>query len=91
VALSVGVPCGTASRVYPTPSGLNRHVRLRGIVPFGVRTFLPQLALEAILRPSKIAGIYTEPKRPGKPGTYGAERPKRARVGRLHRGFLYHA
>src|SRR5215470_2369691 len=28
---------------------------LRGIAPFGVRTFLPRLAPGAILRPSKIA------------------------------------
>ena len=29
---------------------------LRGIAPFGVRTFLPRLAPEAILRPSKTSG-----------------------------------
>jgi len=29
--------------------------KLRGIAPCGVRTFLPELAPEAILRPSKIA------------------------------------
>jgi hypothetical protein len=29
---------------------------LRGIAPFGVRTFLPRLAPEAILRPSKTMG-----------------------------------
>ena len=49
--------CGTVRR------GASRHrlprvspagPRLRGIAPFGVRTFLPRLAPEAILRPSKI-------------------------------------
>src|ERR1043166_7004328 len=30
--------------------------RLRGILPYGVRTFLLQLASEAILHPSEIAG-----------------------------------
>ena len=50
--------CGTvrrkafqlSSRVYLNPHGLE----LRGIAPCGVRTFLPGLAPEAILRPSKI-------------------------------------
>ena len=51
VALSVGEPFGCSSRVYPGPQG----ARLRGIAPCGVRTFLPRLAPEAILRPSKIA------------------------------------
>src|SRR5579884_2509312 len=36
------------SRVYPCPAA-----RLRGIAPYGARTFLPRLAPEAILRPSK--------------------------------------
>jgi len=52
--------CGTvrrkifqlSARVY-----LNRYgLELRGIAPFGVRTFLYRLAPEAILRPSKTAG-----------------------------------
>jgi len=38
------------SRVYPGP----HRPGLRGIAPCGVRTFLPRLAPEAILRPSKI-------------------------------------
>jgi len=41
------------SRVYPRPAA-----RLRGIAPCGVRTFLPRLAPEAILRPSKITAPY---------------------------------
>jgi len=34
--------------------------KLRGIAPFGVRTFLFRLAPEAILRPSKTIGIINE-------------------------------
>jgi|GEM_PF-5868244 len=41
-----------AARVYP-----EANLRLRGIAPFGVRTFLLQLAPEAILRPSEITVI----------------------------------
>ena len=54
VALSVRMPRGITSRVYP----MNRFHRLRGIAPFGVRTFLPRLSPEAILRPSKIGSKY---------------------------------
>lgn len=50
VALSVGWPFGFSARVYPNPHRLG----LRGIAPCGVRTFLPRLAPEAILHPSKI-------------------------------------
>jgi len=48
VALSVGKPLDFRPRV-PQPNGLE----LRGIAPFGVRTFLPRLAPKAILHPSK--------------------------------------
>jgi hypothetical protein len=52
----LSVFCGTvrqpaltpAARVYPA-----QKRRLRGVAPCGVRTFLPRLAPEAILRPSK--------------------------------------
>jgi hypothetical protein len=54
VALSVGMPLGIASRVYPSRWFLRQDEGLRGIAPFGVRTFLPRLAPEAILRPSEI-------------------------------------
>jgi hypothetical protein len=54
VVLSVGTPYGIASRVYPHSSGLRWSRGLRGIAPFGVRTFLPPgQAGRAILRPSK--------------------------------------
>ena len=67
MALSVGTPHGVASRVYPSNAELEsrnadcfrvprsefRVERLRGIAPYGVRTFLPRLAPEAILRLSK--------------------------------------
>jgi len=51
VALSVGTTRAVTSRVYPS---LNEP-RLRGIAPYGVRTFLPSplSRTEAILRPSK--------------------------------------
>ena len=49
VALSVGTPRGVAARVYPNWYELG----LRGIAPYGVRTFLPRLTPEAILHPSK--------------------------------------
>ena len=55
--------CGTvrrkafqlSARVYPMKSQISnlKSQKLRGIAPFGVRTFLPRLAPEAILRPSK--------------------------------------
>ena len=54
VALSVGMPRGIASRVYLFVSQKSAPTKLRGIAPYGVRTFLPQLAPGAILRPSKI-------------------------------------
>jgi hypothetical protein len=41
VALSVGTPRGVTARMYPNLSELG----LRGIAPFGVRTFLPRSAL----------------------------------------------
>jgi hypothetical protein len=48
VALSVGTTHAVTSRVYPRMlSGL------RGIAPYGVRTFLPRLAPRAILRPPR--------------------------------------
>jgi len=50
VALSVERPFRT---LLPRVSQSIR-TRLRGIAPYGVRTFLPRLAPEAILRPSKI-------------------------------------
>jgi len=53
VALSVGKSHDIAARVYP----FVKAKWLRGIAPFGVRTFLPYprfRAIEAILRPSKI-------------------------------------
>jgi hypothetical protein len=50
VALSVGTPHGIAARVYPGA----RTSRLRGIAPYGVRTFLPQRSPGAIPRPSRI-------------------------------------
>jgi len=55
VALSVGMPSGITSRVYPLTGflGLRKH-GLRGIAPFGVRTFLPRLSPEAIPRLSEI-------------------------------------
>ena len=56
VVLSVGTPRGVASRVYPRNAGVQR---LRGIVPCGVRTFLPRLAPEAILRLSKTVHIIS--------------------------------
>ena len=64
VALSVRVPHGTASRVYPPP-----WRRLRGIAPFSVRTFLlPRVAPEkAILRPSKINKTLSPSRRKLKP------------------------
>ena len=49
MALSVETAFADPSRVYP---GLKTG--LRGIVPCGVRTFLPGLAPGAILRPSEI-------------------------------------
>jgi hypothetical protein len=49
VALSVSSPRGKTARVYPHPKA-----KLRGIALYGVRTFLPQLALEAILRPPEV-------------------------------------
>jgi len=46
-----------ALSVNPALPGLPERIRpfgwLRGIAPYGVRTFLPELALEAILHPSK--------------------------------------
>ena len=49
VALSVGTIRTVTARVY-----LKRNrLELRGIALCGVRTFLPRLAPEAILRPSK--------------------------------------
>jgi len=41
-------------RVSQSPPSCVGGYRLRGIAPYGVRTFLPRLAPEAILRPSKI-------------------------------------
>ena len=41
-------------RVSCNPPSFVSNYRLRGIAPFGVRTFLPWLAPGAILRPSKI-------------------------------------
>ena len=49
VALSVRAARAAAARVYPS----RNKPGLRGIAPDGVRTFLPRLAPEAILRPSK--------------------------------------
>jgi len=56
VALSVGTPRGMAARVYPATAFLCWPRRLRGIAPFGVRTFLlPRITSgKAILRPSEI-------------------------------------
>src|SRR3954471_13348412 len=56
--------CGTVRRDasrhrLPRISFPAKAEKLRGIAPFGVRTFLPYQrfrAIEAILRPSKIAG-----------------------------------
>jgi hypothetical protein len=58
----LSVFCGTvrrktsrfSARVYLCFAPVKDHrYKLRGIAPFGVRTFLPRLAPEAILRPSK--------------------------------------
>ena len=57
VALSVGTPHGITSRVYLSNASVRK---LRGIAPYGVRTFLPRLAPEAILRLSKTAGIIPD-------------------------------
>ena len=48
--------CLTASppACIPSPGFLSHNQGLRGIAPFGVRTFLPRLAPEAILRLSEI-------------------------------------
>jgi hypothetical protein len=62
VALSVG-PQRLRAETPPASipgSGL-RRLRLRGIAPYGVRTFLLQLAPEAILRPAEIAPKVAEP------------------------------
>lgn len=45
------MPRGIVARIYP-----KRKSRLRGVAPYGVRTFLLQLALKAILRPSRVVG-----------------------------------
>src|ERR1700722_7737375 len=56
--------CGSVRRKFlsflPRVSPARRQ-RLRGIAPCGVRTFLPRLAPEAILRPSKITETLTHP------------------------------
>ena len=49
MALSVGEPRDSASRVYPGPM-----TGLRGILPCGVRTFLPGANAGAILRLTEI-------------------------------------
>ena len=50
-------PLGIASRVYPpSQPSCEGACGLRGIAPYGARTFLPRLAPGAILRPSKISG-----------------------------------
>jgi hypothetical protein len=48
-------PSKSLSTFRPRVSQPNEP-KLRGIAPFGVRTFLPRLAPEAILRPSKTIG-----------------------------------
>jgi hypothetical protein len=77
--------CGTIRRnvlsnIPPACIGtarLSPGIPLRGIAPCGVRTFLPRLAPEAILRPSKIRRSLM----------HGAERDKRTECGTLFRVF----
>ena len=63
--------CGTFRRkVFQLPARVypRRLSGLRGIAPFGVRTFLPRLAPGAILRPSKTMGNLAAKRRPDKRG-----------------------
>ena len=46
MALSVGRPNSTATRVYPLVRSCVSDDGLRGIAPFGVRTFLPPELLQ---------------------------------------------
>ena len=60
-------PSESLSTLRPRVSQPNR-LELRGIAPFGVRTFLPRLAPGAILRPSKTMGNLAAKRRPDKRG-----------------------
>jgi len=55
--------CGTVRRDtsrHPRPCVSPTESELHGIAPYGVRTFLPRLAPEAILRPSKTTKTVCE-------------------------------
>ena len=54
--------CPSAGLAAWPPACIPDQSGLRGIAPCGVRTFLPRLAPEAILRPSKIAANLAEAK-----------------------------
>ena len=78
--------CGTfrwddSRRRRPRVSQQNKP-GLRGIALYGVRTFLPQLALEAILRSSKTSGRLPRKTNPGKPAKRLEDYPKQPKAQR---------
>lgn len=84
VALSVGTPRGVAARVYlKEPAGLRQRFELRGIAPFGVRTFLPRPLARtgAILRPSKTESKLIQPRARDKARTTMPEATPFSRLG----------